>query len=259
MRRFCCCSDSGSVREVDAAGKWTIGGAEPRGAARELDQLEGRNAYFVDLARRFVRIGFDLHDGPLQEIAALQSELSLFAEQLEKALRSHPHREIVLARVGDIEARLRALDHELRELAHSLRPKALLEQGFEVALTAAVDELERSSSIRGRLQLEGEPSSLTASQRLTLVQVVREALTNVRKHSGAREVAIRVRARRDRVTAEIVDDGRGLDVETEFARARREGRLGLIGMRERVRMLGGELEIESEPGAFTAVRLTLFT
>jgi signal transduction histidine kinase len=98
---------------------------------------------------------------------------------------------------------------------------------------------------------------LTDSQQITLVALIREALSNVRKHSEASSVKITVTASPTAVEAQVIDDGRGFDLESTLVRAARAGRLGLVGMHERVRMLGGLTRIESRKGGPTVISATL--
>jgi signal transduction histidine kinase len=86
---------------------------------------------------------------------------------------------------------------------------------------------------------------------------VQEALTNVRDHSGAKSVSVSVAVRANSVDAHITDDGRGFSVEPTLVRAARKGRLGLIGMSERVRLLGGRFDVSSRPGGPTSISVVL--
>jgi two-component system, NarL family, sensor histidine kinase YdfH len=90
-----------------------------------------------------------------------------------------------------------------------------------------------------------------------LLALIREALSNVREHSGAKHVTISIKSRRGGVETQIVDDGQGFDPETTLVRAARDGHLGLVGMHERVRMLGGNTNIESRPGGPTVISVEL--
>jgi signal transduction histidine kinase len=107
------------------------------------------------------------------------------------------------------------------------------------------------------LTVEGNHTFLTSAQRVALFRAVQESLTNVREHSGASRVDIRLRGRRSWTELRIVDDGKGFGVEQGLASAAKRGRLGLIGLSERVRMLGGTFEIESAPGGPTTLAVTL--
>ena len=120
-----------------------------------------------------------------------------------------------------------------------------------------VDRFAERTGIDAQLEFEGDAEALSASQRIVVYRAVQESLTNIREHSGATEVRLRVRAGRAATDVEIVDNGNGFDVEPALARAAQRGRLGLVGIGERVLMLGGTFEIDSAPGGPTTLRLAL--
>jgi signal transduction histidine kinase len=88
-------------------------------------------------------------------------------------------------------------------------------------------------------------------------RVVQEALTNVVRHARAQHVWIELRQRHGRLELEVRDDGVGFDVETTLEQAAARGSLGLLGMRERVQILGGDLEVESTRASGTWIRLSI--
>ena len=100
-------------------------------------------------------------------------------------------------------------------------------------------------------------TKLTDSQQITLLALIREALSNIRKHANARTVSISITSDAEGIRAVVSDDGDGFDPEEMLVRAARAGRLGLVGMHERVRMLGGQTHIESRPGGPTVISATL--
>ena len=107
------------------------------------------------------------------------------------------------------------------------------------------------------LVTEGEFDALTDSQRIVLVRVIQECLSNAREHSGAGEVRIEVRSTTTHVEASVTDNGRGFEVEATLLDAARRGRLGLVGVHERVRLLGGTCDVTSRPGGPTTVSVVL--
>jgi signal transduction histidine kinase len=111
--------------------------------------------------------------------------------------------------------------------------------------------------MRVTLEVSGDLDSMTASQRIALYRIVQEGLSNVREHSGAKEVRIRVHESVRGTEAQIVDDGRGFEVAKTLIRAAKRGRLGLVGMGERVRLLGGSFDVDSRPGGPTTLSLLL--
>jgi two-component system NarL family sensor kinase len=207
--------------------------------------------------RRLIRLGLDLHDGPLQDVVALGLELRLLAEHLSPLLSDGDDGRRVLGRMDDLSARLFALENDLRELAHSAETPAIAARPFRGAVAEKLEEFERTTDVRVQGQLDGDFDELTPSQRIALLRILEEALANVRKHSGARNVSVAMAADEQAARAEIADDGQGFDVESALVRAARRGRLGLVGMAERVRLLGGHFDIHSRPGA-TRITVQLY-
>ena len=168
------------------------------------------------------------------------------------------HRKTVVGRFDDLEAQLAELHQDLRDLAHSLEPRSLLQQPLPQAVERELAALKRRTGISTSVVVEGTFDSLTASQRIALLRVLQEALSNVRHHSGSREVAVILRDKTFKgVCMEIRDDGRGFDPARVVPAEDGASGIGLVGMRERLRLLGGRLEIESAPGGPTTVRATL--
>jgi signal transduction histidine kinase len=201
--------------------------------------------------RRLLRLGYDLHDGPLQEIVALAEELRQASAQIA-AVVPDDFTTRVRGRFNDVHARLGALDESLREIAHSIRSTTAVARPVVDAVEGELVALESATGIEADLQVEGNLAGLSDSQKIVLFRVVQESLSNVRKHSEARRVSIVLRSRRTFVDLTVSDDGCGFDprrIDTD--------RLGLAGISERVRLLGGAVEIETSPGAGTTVRATL--
>jgi signal transduction histidine kinase len=235
--------------------------AKALGPLIELEELLDRNAAreqsLVGASeRRLVRLGADLHDGPLQDLAALAGDLRLFRSQLEGELGGELGA-IVLGRVDDLQARLVALDSELRELSGSLASPGIMAVPFPDLMRNEVEAHMRSTGVRVELELAGAFETLTASQRIALVRVVREALQNVHEHSGARRAVVRLAEERARLRVRVEDEGEGFEVEKRLVQAARAGRLGLVGMGERVRLLGGRFDVESRIGGPTVVSASI--
>jgi signal transduction histidine kinase len=202
--------------------------------------------------RRLTRLGCDLHDGPLQDIVALAEDLRLAREQLVSVLDDE-----LGARVGgrfdDLEAQIVSLDRTLRDISQAIRSTSGIEGSLKHALRVEVDALNRVGTMHADVAVRGELAGLTASQSIVLFRVVQEALANARKHSRATRVRVLVRSTIRYLSVSVSDNGCGFDVDA----ARRSGRLGLTGVIERVRLLGGDIEIRSSLGHGTRVRATL--
>jgi signal transduction histidine kinase len=221
-----------------------------RNAARERSLVRASE-------RRLTRLGFDLHDQPLQEVAALGTDMRAFRLQLERSDGGADHREILIGRVQDLEARLAALDTGLRAVCHSLEPPTLLARPMREVLERETDAYAARTEMDVALSVDGELDRLTDSQRIVLVRIVQECLSNAREHSGASEVRVEVRSTDSYIEASVTDNGRGFDVEGTLLEAARRGRLGLVGVHERVRLLGGTCDVASRPGGPTTVSVCL--
>jgi signal transduction histidine kinase len=222
-----------------------------------FERNTGRERELVSAGeRRLVRLGFDLHDGPLQELVAFAEDLRLARAQVD-TLIGPADRPRAHGRFDDLEARLGSLDRELRAIAHSVRSTTARERPLEHALRNELDELTRSSDIETGIAVDGDLSGLTDSQKIVVFRVVQEALANVRKHSGATRATVRIRSTPVFLEVTVSDDGCGFDVRRTIEGASQSDRLGLAGVHERVRLLGGDVEIHGGPGLGTEVRATV--
>jgi signal transduction histidine kinase len=207
--------------------------------------------------RLLIRLGFDLHDGPLQQVHVLAQDVRLLCEQV-LALVETPNRVPIVGRFADLESQLAELHRDLRDLAHSLEPRSLLQQPLPDAVGRELAALNRRTGISTSIVQDGSFDELSASQRIALLRVLQEALSNIRQHSGCREVEVTLR--RDDTKAvcmEVRDNGHGFDPAGVVPDDEGQSGIGLAGMRERLRLLGGRLEIESAPGGPTIIRATL--
>jgi len=206
--------------------------------------------------RRLMRLGFDLHDGPIQDVLALAADVRLLQQQVFPFVLEE-YRVQTFGRFDDLTSRLTELDRELRELAHSLETKSVISRPLGEILHREIDTFSERAGVAATLEIRGDPDSLSSAQRITVFRAIQEALANVREHAGATSVAVKVRARRSAIEIQISDDGIGFEVERALAKAAQRGRLGLVGIAERVRMVGGTFELESAPGGPTTLKLTL--
>ena len=208
--------------------------------------------------RKLARLGFDLHDGPIQDLAVLAQDLHMFSGQLERFLATPEQRALLRARMEDLDAQLQALDVELRRISNEVHTaSALLNRPFARALRDIAGAFAARKHIHPRLTLEGDTRLLSASQRIALLNIIHEALTNIREHSEATEVEIAVSINEKGVEAQVTDNGQGFDPESTLMRAARRGRLGLVAIHERVRLLGGQCRIDSRIGGPTVVWVAL--
>ena len=184
------------------------------------------------------RISYALHNDAGQLLASA-------AIELERVGREVPDRKNELQRVATL---LDEIHHVLRRLSHELRPPLLDQLGLLPALRFLAEGVSERSGIVVRVhgELERRPPAPVENAVYGMVQ---EALDNVVEHSGAGKAAVRVWKERGRLFCSVRDSGRGFD--REGAQARSDGGLGLITIRERLRELGGTLQIDTAPGRGT--------
>jgi len=213
--------------------------------------VSGREALAQSAERRLRRLGFDLHDGPVQDVLALGAEMSRLAEQLEELDMGERTTRLLDGRLDDLRAYLTTIEADLREFCSSLESPVLVSRPFEEAIRGAVWTFTAKSDLQPSVRIDGSFDDLTDTQRITLYRILQEALSNICDHSKATEVSVSVRVLTTHISMEIRDDGVGFDVDWALMDAARRGRIGLLGMIERVRLIGGDLQIDSRPGHTT--------
>jgi two-component system sensor histidine kinase UhpB len=215
-----------------------------------LERAVSSGEQLLDAAeRRIVRLGFDIHDGPLQRLSIVAGELSLLARQLH-AIADGEIRESVQHRLADAKRLVVELGGDLRSIASTAAPGSL---DLRETLAQEAARLERWTGVPVALEVEGDVDATTMSQRIAVARIVEEALANAREHSGAAHVRVSVRRQNGLLQLSVADDGRGFDVARTMRRAGRDRRLGLIAMEQRIRLLGGRLEVNSRPGGPTVI------
>jgi two-component system sensor histidine kinase UhpB len=186
------------------------------------------------------RVARDLHDEVNQSLTGLLLRLEAAREAAPPELEDE---------LAETKALANQAMRELLSLARQLRPTALDDLGLAAAVGGQVEQLGRGE-IEARLSVEGDFSDLGDDAQLVVYRVAQEALSNAARHSGAKQVEVRLRRLESGgVVLEVTDDGRG------FAFDESERGLGIGGMRERALLVGGELTIESRPQYGTTVRL----
>jgi signal transduction histidine kinase len=205
----------------------------------------------VELLRRQLRrLALDVHDGPMQSLVAVGQGLTGLRDRL--SVRGFESSTEAAEQLALMVAELASAERALRELITSLEEgsKALLDPLDLIAR----EELARfSRACAASIELE-VPSGVrpdSHSQEIAIRSVLREALNNIARHAQASNVCVQVRAHCAVIRLEVEDDGRGFEPAAVSA-----DRIGLIGMRERLRLLGGEFEIRSKLGGPTRIRAT---
>jgi PAS domain S-box-containing protein len=193
------------------------------------------------------RVSRELHDQMGQHLTGLMLGL----KALENDCQSLPHASERLQKLQDLTD---SIMQEIHHLAWELRPAALDDLGLSTVLRRYTEEWSQRSGVAVDFHSSGLDEQRAPSHvETTLYRVVQEALTNVLKHAQADRVSVLLERRRNHVLAIIEDDGKGFDAEAMMSASDAEQTLGLLGMKERVSLVGGTLDVESTPGAGTTV------
>jgi signal transduction histidine kinase len=214
--------------------------AGPEGAALTPADAAFR-AVETAVERERTRIARELHDGVAADLAAAVALFKLFFE----AEPNPGSDEESLRHIFEI---MQGLLEKTRSTLRDMRPRRLAAGSLSDELRKTVDEYSRLYSIRVELWSSGREEELTASQREVVFHVVREALTNVRRHSGSPVCQVRLGFAAKPFLIEVADEGKGLELTPGTG-------YGLVGMRERAAGIGGRLEVVSTPARGTTVFL----
>ncbi len=212
-----------------------------------LTQYAGKLVNSQEEERR--RISRDIHDGLGQMIVSAYQYLQAHDYSLPEG---HPRE--TFARGLSV---LQQCIGETRRVMSDLRPSTLDDFGLVVALQQQLDAVARDAGWHATFEVEGPVARLIPAVETTVFRVVQEALNNARKHAAATRVAVTLAAHTDEVVVVVRDWGRGFAVDDVTVRPERGEHLGVMGMRERVALLGGDVTITSAPGEGTTVRITL--
>jgi len=227
--------------------------------ARLYEELQRKEALRGQLLEKVItaqeeerkRVARELHDQYAQPLTAL----SMSIEAAERALppEAGPVREQLEA-IKALTAR--TLD-QTYNLILDLRPTALDDLGLVPAIRWYAERHLQARGIRVELEAASVQDRLPAQVETTLFRVMQEALLNVVKHANARRVCIHLAVQDGWLTALVEDDGRGFDLAAVWHSEDQARGLGLLGMQERVALLGGELTIHSQPGQGTRVSIKI--
>ncbi|MBN1888099.1 MAG: sensor histidine kinase, partial [Thermoflexales bacterium] len=201
------------------------------------------------------RLARELHDGPLQALVGINLQLSLL---LPPEDQDHSP---LAETIAEMRAQVRGLLVDLRQVCAELRPPMLDMLGLGAALQALADEWSSQNDVPLSLDLPADATphslrSLPVEVEINLYRVAQEALANVARHAAARHVCVSLLGIPDHLTLSIKDDGRGFAMPPTLGSLTAHGHFGLVGMQERVNLIGGQLALESFPGRGTTVRVT---
>jgi len=217
--------------------------------ARRLDErrediarLQARQVTAEEGERR--RLARDLHDESAQTFSAVRLEIGMLRERVD------PPTQDGLDRVLDLVDRGIGA---IRRVINDLRPSLLDDLGLLAAIRALALETEARGGPMIRLDLPETLPAMASDRELALFRSTQEALANVVRHAGATTASVTVAVAGGRITITIADDGRGFAPGQDLATFEHDGRLGLVGMRERIGALGGSVEVRGVDGVTVRV------
>ncbi|MFC1897521.1 histidine kinase, partial [Chloroflexota bacterium] len=197
------------------------------------------------------RISVDLHDSVAQWLAGAS-----YRAQTVNALLSENDSDEARDELATMESTIDKSLKELRRVLTGLRPPALDELGISHALRQSLDDL-KTDGIDCRFSEVGTPARLPSSIEIVVYRVVQETLTNIRKHANATKVNLRLQFQADKLLVEIRDNGRGFNLSQTLDSAISVGHMGLLGMKQRAEILGGDIKIKTSEKTGTAIILSL--
>lgn len=193
------------------------------------------------------RVAHELHDESIQRLSALCLGIDAIARDRDQLPAG------VVRQVKQIRAEINGVVGSMRSFIHRLRPGVIDQLGLVSALEILADEMSKDGTTDVSFVVVGRQRHLVSEKALTVYRIAQEALHNVVRHAGATQARVRLKFAPSKIRLTISDNGRGFEAPTALRELAARGKLGLIGMQERARLLDGRLLIRSRVGAGTTV------
>jgi PAS domain S-box-containing protein len=215
-----------------------------------LQQLTGRLLMLQDEERQ--RVAGELHDGLGQSLAIIKNRALI-------GLGDQTNQDQAIEQLEEISAMATSAIHEVREIAHNLRPYELDRLGLVAAIESMIERVSESTSINLTADLERIDGLLPPEAETSIYRIVQESLNNVVKHSQATAARVEIKKNGKQLAISVQDNGKGMPVPAPADNGNHARGFGLAGIAERARLLGGSLAIDSQPtlGTTLAIRLEL--
>lgn len=197
------------------------------------------------------RIARDLHDDTVQSLAALSLKVQGIARETSRNSKLSSIE--INGHLEQVRSEINVILESLRRFSHELRPEVLDQMGLIPAIELLAEELTNEGKIKAWFEKIGTQQRLSTETEVTLFRIAQEAMRNIRKHSQATEVAIRIEFGTETIKLQIKDNGKGFEPPKRMSTLTMGGRLGLIGMNERARLINGRFTIKSRPGKGTTI------
>lgn len=197
------------------------------------------------------RIALDIHDGLVQTLAGLSYKLDLCREFLAQ----DPDR--CAPTLEETQGLLKSAIEEARQVVFNLKPLHFDRLDLHTALKTYAKTYAKQYQIATTVTVTGSERMLYPKTKIFLFRIIQEALSNVQKHAGASKVHVGVEIEKSRLTATIRDNGMGFDLPEVSRNPEKWASLGLKGMTERARLLGGRTRIDTDPGQGTTIAVEI--
>lgn len=199
------------------------------------------------------RIAREIHDGPAQSVVNLSLKLEICKKYLSIGDADH-----LASGLSDLGESIHSTVREIRTIIYDLKP-AILEDGLILAIQKHIETFPSSNGIQISFDHTGDDSAIEYYLTSTVFRIVQEALSNVKKHAQASIIHIKLAVTASGITADIADNGKGFAVEEMMTRKfdKLKGGFGIQGIRERLELVGGSLDIRSAPGHGTSLHIRI--
>jgi PAS domain S-box-containing protein len=223
---------------------------------REVEERKQAEIALTDVRQRLnqtqeserLLLARELHDGPLQEVIGMTFDLLLLSQMLQE--------EEQLAKVNSINNSVLKTARQLRLMAQTLRPPVLAHLGLAAAVRAYLKEVQETKETPVLSFVTSEETwNVPEETALALLRIVQQAVQNALQHAQANHIEVRLHHDAEWLRLEIEDDGRGFSRPYHRVDFAREGHLGVVGMAERADAIRGKLEVASQPGKGTCIRV----
>ncbi len=194
-----------------------------------------------------LQVSHELHDELGQALMALKFDLAWLSDQLEQK------DETLAQKAKDITSQMNTIIKTVRRIATELRPGMLDDLGLAASIEWQARDFEKRSGIDCKLSLPSDELTISHDQSLAIFRIFQEGLTNVARYANAKHIEVRLEKTGDLLSLELHDDGLGINEEEISALHS----LGLLGMQERVKYLGGTFEIKGAPDQGTTLKVTI--
>ncbi len=215
-----------------------------------IDPLDGA----VALQRRLLRMAFDVHDGPMQDLIGIAYRLRALRETAIGSV-DPVIADLMAPEIDELAVRMAETERMLRSLMFTLEQNAAPQADVIAAVAEHVDAFQRYGFQPVEVIADGDLELYTDSQRIAVERVLRESLSNIAKHAGATRVTIHLRGTRESLVLQIRDNGCGFDLDHPSSDG--GAHIGLAAMRERLQLIRGTLFVDSRPGGPTTITATI--